>query len=139
MATTVGKTPAQLFALAFGAVYVLVGILGFFVTNQFLGGSANDKLIIFPVNYLHNIVHLAVGGLWLAASTRHTTAKGVNTLVGAVYLLVAILGFTGIDLMQTLLNIHTPASADNFLHLVSAAVALYFGTVGAGRAAPVTA
>lgn len=127
------KSPAQLFALVFGAVYVLVGILGFFVAEQVTGGSIDDKLIIFPVNHLHNVVHIAIGGLWLAASARHAMAKQVNMLIGVVYLLVALLGFTGIELMHTLLNIHTPASADNFLHLVSGAAALYFGTAGAGR------
>jgi hypothetical protein len=123
-----------MFALVFGAVYVLVGILGFFVAEQVTGGSLDDKLIIFPVNHLHNIVHLAVGGLWLAASTRHDMAKSVNTLIGVVYLVVAVLGFTGIELVHTLLNIHTTGSADNFLHLLSGAASLYFGTAGAERA-----
>ena len=127
------RSQAQFFALVFGAVYVLVGILGFFVADQFTGGSVDDKLIIFPVNHLHNIVHLAVGGAWLAASVRHDIAKGVNALIGVVYLLVAALGFTGIELVHTLLNIHDPGSTDNFLHLVSGAASLYFGTVGAER------
>jgi hypothetical protein len=137
MATRVSapRSPAQLFALVFGAVYVLVGLLGFFVADQLTGGSIDDKLIIFPVNHLHNIVHLAVGGAWLGASTRHDVAKSVNVLIGVVYLLVAALGFTGIELVHTLLNIHTVGSTDNFLHLVSGAASLYFGTVGAERAA----
>lgn len=127
------KSPAQMFALVFGSVYVLVGILGFFVAEQVTGGSVDDKLIIFPVNHLHNIVHLAVGGLWLAAFARHDMAKRVNTSIGLVYLVVAVLGFTGIELVHTLLNIHTSGSADNFLHLVSGAASLYFGTAGAQR------
>ncbi|MGH2699062.1 MAG: DUF4383 domain-containing protein [Actinomycetota bacterium] len=140
MATTAAtpRSPAQMFALVFGAVYVLVGILGLFVAEQLTGGSVDDKLIIFPVNHLHNIVHLAVGGLWLAASARHDIAKGVNTLIGVVYLLVAALGFTGIELVHTLLNIEGAGSADNFLHLVSGAASLYFGTAGATRAAATT-
>lgn len=128
------RTPGQIFALAFGAVYFLVGILGFFVAKEFTGGSANDKLIIFPLNHLHNLVHVGVGALWLVGSSQPLLARNVNLLIGVVYLLVAILGFTGIDLMHTLLNIHSPSSADNFLHLVSAALPLYFGSVGAVRA-----
>lgn len=134
---TQSRTPAQTFALLFGAVYVLVGIVGFFAADQLTGGSTHDKLILFPLNYLHNIVHLAIGGLWLFASRSHATAKTVNLLIGAVYLLVAILGFTGIDLMHTLLNVHSSGDADNFLHLGSAIAALYFGTAGA--VAPVAA
>lgn len=125
------KSPAQMFALVFGAVYALVGVLGFFVAKEFTGGSVDDKLILFPVNHLHNIVHLGIGAAWLVASRTHAMAKSVNAAIGAVYLLVALLGFTGIDIMQTLLNIHTPGDADNFLHVVSGALALYFGTAGA--------
>jgi len=135
MATAAGsKTMAQKFAMAFGGVYLLVGIAGFFVANEFTGGSADDKLILFPVNHLHNIVHLAIGALWLGASKTHTAAKSVNTLIGAVYLLVAALGFTGMEFMHTLLNIHSSGSSDNFLHLVSGLASLYFGTAGASMA-----
>ncbi len=129
--SAVARTPGQIFALAFGGVYVLVGILGFFVASGFTGGSADDKLILFPVNHLHNIVHLGVGALWLAGSRTPAAAKGINTLIGVVYLLVALLGFTGIDLMHTLLNIQGSGDADNLLHLASGALSLYFGTAGA--------
>lgn len=134
MAERVGaRTPAQMFAMAFGAVYVLIGVLGFFVAEEVTGGSVDDKLIIFPVNHLHNVVHLAIGAVWLLAARTHAMAKTVNAGIGAVYLLVALLGFTGIELMHTLLNIHSSGSADNFLHLVSGALALYFGTAGAAE------
>lgn len=127
------KSPAQMFALVFGAVYALVGLLGFFVAKEVTGGSVDDKLILFPVNHLHNVVHLGIGAAWIVASRTHAMAKTVNLAIGAVYLLVALLGFTGINLMQTLLNIHTPGDADNFLHLVSGGLALYFGTAGAAQ------
>lgn len=133
------RTPAQMFSLAFGAVYTLVGIIGFFVARDVTGGSVDDKLILFPVNHLHNVVHLGIGAVWLLASRTHGMAKGVNATIGAVYLLVALLGFTGIDLMHTLLNIHGSSDADNFLHVASGALALYFGTAGATREAGVTA
>ena len=56
--------------------------------------------------------------------------KSINTLVGVVYLLVALRGFTGLELMHTFLNIHSAGDADNLLHLVSGAAALYFGMTG---------
>lgn len=134
MAERIGaRTPAQMFALAFGAVYTFVGILGVFVAGEVTGGSVDDKLILFPVNHLHNVVHLGIGAVWLLASRTHGMAKSVNAAIGAVYLLVALLGFTGIDLMHTLLNIHGSGDADNFLHIASGALALYFGTAGASR------
>lgn len=71
---------------------------------------------------------LGVG--WLASSRTAAAAKGVNTLFGVVLLLVALLGFTGIDLVHTLLNITESTDPDNFLHLVTGGLALYFGTAG---------
>ena len=132
------KSPAQTVAMAFGAVYLLVGIAGFFVADGFTGGTEDDKLILFPVNHLHNIVHLAIGAALLGASRMHASAKGVNTVVGATYLLVALLGLLGLEFMSDLLNINSSGSADNFLHLASGAVLLYFGTAGAEQRARTT-
>ncbi|MEA2434598.1 MAG: hypothetical protein QOG54_2055 [Actinomycetota bacterium] len=134
MATTSTRSPVQLFATVMGAVYLLIGILGFFVANKFTGGSADDKLIFFPVNHLHNVVHLAIGAAWLASARSLLTAKQVSLAIGVAYLLVAALGFVAKDFMSDLLNIET---ADNFLHLVSGALGVYFGTVGAA-ATPAT-
>lgn len=136
MATTAtAKSPAQMFAQVFGAVYLLVGIAGFFVASEFTGGSPDDKLILFPVNHLHNIVHLAIGAAWLGASRAHNTARSANLGIGATYLLVAVLGFLGLEFMHDLLNIQGAGDADNFLHVASGALGVYFGTAGAGGAA----
>lgn len=135
MATGAGtRTAGQTFALVFGLIYLLVGIAGFFVANDFTGGSTDDKLLLFPVNHLHNLVHIAIGALLLAGSRTVAQAKTMNTVVGVALLLVAILGFLGLDFMQDLLNIHGSGSADNWLHLATGALALYFGTSGATAA-----
>lgn len=122
---------ARQFAIVFGAVYVLTGILGFILPSPLLG--------LFGVNVLHNIVHLAVGGLWLAAAfggiLGADSSRKASQIIGVVYLLVAILGFVLPDLMNQLLVINT---ADNFLHLGTAALALYIGFMGP-RTATVTA
>lgn len=129
MATTATtRTPAQMFALVFGVVYTLVGIAGFFVASEFTGGSADDKLIAFPVNHLHNIVHLLIGGSLLFGSTRHDLAKTMNLANGVVLALVAVLGFLGV-VTPDLLN--DRGVADDFLHLTTAILAIYFGTAGA--------
>lgn len=130
-AAATNKTPAQTFALVIGAVYLLVGVVGFFFASEFTKGSGSDELIIFRLNHLHNIVHVALGGGWLVASRTAAAAKGVNLLFGVVLLDVALLGFTAIDLVHTLLNIVEGSDPDNFLHLVTGALAVYFGTAGA--------
>ena len=123
-------TPAQTFALVFGVVYLLVGLVGFAVTgfDNFAGETYDDKVILFPVNPLHNIVHIAVGVLWLVSSGKHASAKSTNMLIGVVYGLVTILGFAGV---LKFLAIQNAGSADNFLHLASSLLALYFGSAGA--------
>ncbi|MGH2755013.1 MAG: DUF4383 domain-containing protein [Actinomycetota bacterium] len=128
--TSLNKTPAQLFALVFGVVYLSIGLIGFGATgfDGWASSETGEKLLIFPVNPLHNFVHIAVGLLWMVGSTRHATARRVNTLIGLVYGLTAAVGFLGV---LDFLAIPNSGSADNWLHLVSAILALYFGTVGA--------
>lgn len=121
------KTPGQMFALVFGAVYVLVGILGMFVSTSV---DEAGTLIVFDVNLVHNIIHLVVGGVWLVGSRTAAGAKSANLGIGVVYLLVAILGFLDLAFLADLLA--EVNLADNLLHLVSGALALYFGTAGAG-------
>ena len=132
--TAATRSPAQIFALVFGVVYLLVGIVGFAVTgfDGFAAESYGEKLLIFPLNPLHNLVHIAIGGLWLYASKDHPTAKSINMVIGAAYLLVAVLGLLGV---LQFLAIEDAASADNYLHLASGALSLYFGTAGASAPA----
>ena len=119
-------SPNRLLATGFGAVYLLVGILGFFVTSGLgFAGTQGNNLIIFAVNPLHNVIHLAIGAVLLIAGLSSTAAaKGVNTAVGAVYLLVGILG---LFLLGSSLNIIALNGADNVLHLASAVVLLGVG------------
>jgi hypothetical protein len=142
MATSAGargsaKTPAQTFALAFGVVYLAVGVLGFAVTgfDGFFASSFDEKLIVFPVNPGHNIVHLLIGGAWIAGSRTHATAKSINVAIGAAYLLVFLIGLFG---ALEWLAIESGINADALLHLVSGAAGVYFGTAGAGGARATT-
>lgn len=127
-----GKTPAQTFALVFGIVYLAVGILGFAVTgfDDFFAESFDEKLILFPVNPAHNIVHLLIGAAWLAGSRRHDSAKMANLVIGVAYLAVFLLGLLGA--LKWLAIESGIANADQFLHLISGGLSVYFGTAGAG-------
>ena len=132
-ARTGNKTPGQLYALVIGGIYLLVGLVGIFFASEFTKGSSDDTLIIFRLNHLHNLIHIVLGLGWLAASRTSAAAKSTNLLFGGVLLLVALLGFTGIDLMHTLLNITESTDPDNFLHLVTGGLALYLGATGAAQ------
>jgi hypothetical protein len=124
------RTPAQTWALAIGVVYLLVGIVGFAVTgfSNFFGHTYANKLIIFSLNPAHNVVHLLLGVVWIWASRTYDTAKTVNVVFGVVLLLVFLLGLLG---LLKFLAIKGASDPDNYLHLVTGAASVYFGTAGA--------
>lgn len=119
-------SPNRLIATIFGAVYLLVGVLGFFVTSGIgFFATQGSSLIVFAVNPLHNIIHLLIGAALLAGGLKSVpAAKSLNTTVGAVYLLV---GLVGLFLLNTSLNIIALNGADNVLHLASAVLLLGVG------------
>lgn len=126
------SSPNRLVAVIFGAVYLLVGLLGFLASAgvDFAATDGGLLLGIFEVNPLHNIVHLLIGAALLIGGLRSVrAAKTVNIVVGAVYLLVGIVGFF---IEGSALNILALNTADHFLHLVSALVLLGVG-LGAER------
>ena len=116
---TDGRSINQTVALAFGAIYTLVGLAGFFVSETFADQDDDKLLGIFEVNHLHNIVHLLIGVALLAASRRHDSARGANLAIGATYLLLGVIGWF-ID--DTAANIVALNSADHLLHLASGAL-----------------
>jgi hypothetical protein len=120
------KTPAQVFALWFGVLYLIVGLVGFALTRTDL--ASNVTLLIFAVNALHNLLHLLVGLVWIVASQRGAWAKSTNLLLGITYALLSVLGFAGVLGPLGIVNLFDP---DNFLHLATAAAAIYFGSSGA--------
>lgn len=122
----------QVFALVFGIGYLVSSVGAYIYSDGLTGGTEDDKLLLFRTNYAHAIVHLLLGIGWLVAYRSVEMARRVNLLFGVVLLLVALLGFTGIDLMHTLINVGDSLDADNFLHLGSGLLALYYGTAGAG-------
>jgi hypothetical protein len=137
---SLSSSPNRIVATIFGAVYLLVGLLGFAVTGGvgFIATEGGLLLGIFEVNPLHNIAHLLIGAALLIAGLANVrAAKGVNTTVGAVYLLLGIVGFF-IGSPDNALNILALNVPDHFLHLGSAIVLLGVG-LAADKNVPRTA
>ena len=127
--TSATSSVNRLVAYVLGAVFLLIGVLGFAVTTDVgFASREGDSLLGFEVNPLHNIVHLLVGAVLLLGATRGVAAaRSANIAIGGTYLVVGIIGLFILDSSANILALN---SADNVLHLVSAAVLL-----GAGLAA----
>ncbi|HEV7899963.1 MAG TPA: DUF4383 domain-containing protein [Planosporangium sp.] len=128
-----GRRLNQVVAGAFGAVFVIVGLLGFTVSggHQIAGHDGGQLLGLFGVNVLHNLVHLAIGAVLVAAAVAGVqAARSVNAVIGATYLLLGVVGLfiTG----GNPANIIAINGADNALHLVLGAILLGAG-LGADR------
>ena len=121
-----GHSPNRTLGTVFGIVYLLVGLAGFAVTGGIgFAATEGNPVIVFEVNPLHNLVHLAIGAALLISARKSVrAAKSMNTAVGAVYLLVGILG---LFLIGSGANILALNGADNVLHLASALLLLGVG------------
>ncbi len=112
------KTPTANFCKAAGAILIVVAIWGFIT---------GDHVLIFHVNTAHNIVHLVSGALALVCGfAGERPARVFSIAFGAVYGLVALLGFAGVAWVIELLHLN---AADNWLHLGISVVFLAAGLV----------
>jgi hypothetical protein len=130
------------FALLFGIVFLAVGVLGFVpgMTHP-AAGSHNvtmtngygDLLGMFPVNILHNIVHILFGLWGLAASRSATGAVTYARGVAIIYIVLAVLGLVGAT--ETTFGYIPIYGNDVYLHGAIGIVAAYFGWMNRGSAA----
>jgi Domain of unknown function (DUF4383) len=81
---------ARAYAKWIGVIVLLVGVVGLIM------GDPEDGLLGFNVDVTEDIVHLATGGLLAYAGFSGTDdqARSIVTVIGVVYLLVGIIGFS---------------------------------------------
>lgn len=99
-APTSGRSAVQWAAIAVGAVFLLVGILGFipgvttdYDTMTFAGHHSEAKLLgLFNVSGLHNAVHLLFGVVGLALSGTFRAARWYLVGGGIVYAVLFVYG-----------------------------------------------
>jgi len=122
--------------MAVGAVFLLVGVLGFvpgittsYDSLSFAGHMSDAKLLgVFQVSVLHNVVHLLFGVVGLAMARRTASAVGYLIGGGAVYLVLWLYGLL-IDKSSTA-NFVPVNSADDWLHLVLGLGMIALGVLG---------
>lgn len=132
-----GKSATRTFAMVWGAAFLLAGASGFIpglwhaapahypdlAVDSFYG----DALGLFPVNILHNIVHLAFGVWGLVASKSHGAAKAYARIVAVAYALLVVMGL--IPGLNTTFGLIPLFGNDVWLHILLAAPAAYFGFI----------
>ena len=116
---------AKTLAIVFGAVFVLVALLGF-IDSPIAGESG-----LFQTDTLHDIVHLLFGIILLAvAFTAPARSAAWLKIIGAIYLVLAVLGFLTIPEGGELLGLVLMNTADHWLHVVLGVVLLLAGFAG---------
>ena len=123
-------SPTRAIVGILGAVYLVVGILGFFGDPIVVTGShpdmpsaTGDLLGIFPINVVHNVVHLLIGAILLYGATSVDMAILVARGIAVTYAVVGLLGIFAPDTF----GLMPIGGNDIWLHLATAAV-LYGAT-----------
>ena len=129
----------QMLALAFGAIYLIVVIVGFFITGfeNFFGNEAgtrhhvDENLLGFMLNPMHNVVHILIGVAGLVLARTLAGARTYGWLLAAGYGLAFVYGLFAVGKEWDFLNLNW---ADNILHLATAIVGVVIA-VGPVRSA----
>lgn len=104
-----------------GILFLIVAALGFAAdaSGHHMMNMSSDMLLgVFPVNSLHNLVHMLFGlwGVWAGRGAGRSVAYALGS--GAAYLVLAICGM----ITPVLLGIVPIGGYDVVLHLVLAVV-----------------
>lgn len=142
--TAVDRTNIQKAALAVGAVFILVGLLGFVpgITTDYdeMGFASHDSMAkllgLFQVSVLHNIVHLLYGVAGIAMARQARTAYLYLVGGGVIYLVLWLYGLV-VD-MDSDANFVPLNNADNWLHLGLGLGMIAIGVLLSRRAADTT-
>ena len=118
-----GKTVPEILGLAFGAIYLLVGIVGFFITGfgDFFAHATREPLVGFEINGMHNVVHILIGAAGLVLSRTLAGARTYGWLLAVGYGAAFVYGLLAINKEWDFLSIN---AADNVLHILTALVGL---------------
>jgi Domain of unknown function (DUF4383) len=133
--TGTSRSPAQLYAVIFGAVLTIAGIVGFFYNSDFTSNKSvhDDVFGILAVNGWHNLVHILSGVVGLIVASSYSSSRVYALGFGAIYILIAIWGFI-IGSGDSILAIVPVDTEDNILHLL-----IGIAGIAAGLATPAVA
>jgi hypothetical protein len=122
--TAGARSRMQLASQVVGAVFLLVGILGFIpgITTNYaslgVAGHMSEAMLlgVFQVSILHNIVHMLFGVAGILMGRTALQAKNFLLYGGIVYLVLWIYGL--LIGHETAANFVPVNTADNWLHFL---------------------
>lgn len=123
-------------ALAIGVIYVVIGIVGFIPAlysspppspHVDVTSSYGLFLGLFPVNVLHDLVHILVGIIGIAVFGSLRAATGYSRALFVIFGVLTIMGF--IPQANTIFGLVPIYGNDVWLHAATALVSSYFGWV----------
>ena len=124
--------------VAFGAFYVALGVIGFFVTGfgGALTGEQGDDILGISINQFHNIVHFGIGAFLVVMSLQknEAAAEGAVMGVGLFYVVAFVIGVMNNDNL-TIIGMRGEGDPANFFHLVSGATLLVVGLLSSAASA----
>lgn len=131
----VSSLRVETFAFFCGIAYLGIGLLG--LMPQALQPPPSDSppmnvallhgylLGLFPVNVVHNGVHIAIGAWGIVAGRSVVSPKVYARAVAIAFAALALLGLApGLDTLFGIIPLH---GNDIWLHAGTAAIATYFG------------
>lgn len=125
------------FTLMVGILFAGIGLMGFFPQFRSLPwvedpaltiGAAHGRLFgLFPVNAVHNLLHLALGFWGIAAANDMSAARLFCRANAVIYAVLAVAGlFPYLNTIFGLVPLH---GHDVWLHALIAGATGYFGYV----------
>ena len=125
------------FALVWGIVFLMITASGFIpgawtpapahYPHLAVDSMYGDALSLFPVNILHNAVHLLFGVWGVIAYRSFDSARFFARAVAIIYAMFAVMGL--IPLLDTTFGLVPLFGNDVWLHVLLAGPAAYFGFV----------
>jgi hypothetical protein len=129
------RTSVQKFAVIFGVVYALLGFLGFLPTVLQPPPADAPSLTVdayytyllgtFPLNALHNLVHVATGVVGIVSASTFSAARLYSRTVSIVFGALTVMGL--LPALNTTLGLIPIFGADVLLHVLTTLVSAYFG------------
>lgn len=131
-------------ALAIGTIFLILGVAGFIPALVTLPGTDASFVPpdaasgayslgfgylfgLFPVNFLHNLVHAAVGVLGIASYSSYSSSRIFNRFFAVSYVLIAIMGL--LPITNTTFGLMPIFGNNVWFNALTALAAVYYGII----------